>query len=63
MALVPRRSRDGKYLVVWNGEVLATYDTRDEQWYHITYGYPAESAKVAEKAAKASSALWSSQKS
>ena len=59
MALVVRRSK-GKYLVQWNGEILATYDTHEEAWFHVTYGYPAESRKVAEEAAKLSSRLWSS---
>ena len=62
MALVGRRIK-GLFAVVWNGEVIATYDNPSEQWFHIVYGYPAESMKVAEASAKLSSDLWSSMKS
>lgn len=59
MSLVGRKTREGKYLVVWNGEILATYDTHAEQWHHVCYGYPAKTQKDAEKKAKDSAKLWS----
>ena len=57
MGLVLRRS-EGRYLVLWNAEILATYDTHAEAFAHVIYGYPAENRAEAEKIAEASAKAW-----